>query len=118
MKSTNQQNFSLSNSKSFIYFQNKKELNTLNLELTSLVRVPIQNSNTFSIIKDSSISSLLAYSDEIRNKANKEGTVYYKKSFNHSLNTTNNTINYLKSTSLLSNSFIYASWRRRKKKRM
>ena len=99
MKSTNQQNLSLSNSRSFIYFQNKKELNALNIELTSLVRVPIQNSNTFSLIKDSSISSLIAYSDEIQNKAKKEGIVHHKYSFNHSLNTNNNIIQYLQPTS-------------------
>ena len=103
IKATNKQDFSLreisktiSKPNSFFYFQNKKGLEAWSSEITSLVKVPVQNINTYSIIKTSSIASLLDYSEKIKILAKEKGIIKYKNVVNHSLKTNNAIIQYLK----------------------
>jgi hypothetical protein len=87
---------------SFLYFQNKKGLDSFSeptIAISSLVKVPVQNRNNYSIIKDSSISSFLDYSDQIKILAKEKGKKKYQNVINHFLTTSNNIIQYLESPS-------------------
>ena len=76
----------------------KKDYKTYNKAvLTNLVREPIQNSNSFFWIKDSSISSFIEYSDKIKNLAKEKKTIKYTNLINDSLTTSHIVENYLQS---------------------
>jgi hypothetical protein len=87
---TNQTTFSLSNIN-----EESKSINKV--KLTSLVRDPIQNRNTYFLIKDSSISSLIEYTEQVNNSAKEKKKVKYLSLIKHSLNSTNSLVKYLQS---------------------
>ena len=66
----------------------------LSVELSPLVTVPFQNRNTFYVIKDSSLSSFIEYTNEIQKQALKEGKKEQKASLKQSLITSQTIIQY------------------------
>ena len=74
-----------------------KELKVLenSFELSRLITVPLQNRNTYSLIKDSSLNSFIEFTDHTRRLAKEKGRVKYKSAVSQAFVTTNTLIQYL-----------------------
>lgn len=98
---TNQTTFSLGG---HLHHNNEKSNLFNKAKVTSLVRDPIQNRNTTFVIKDSSISSLIEYSNNLKQLAKEKKNINYKTQINDSLKSSNAIVKYLQSPFFLNNS--------------